>query len=52
MPPLLKLILSRIGLGVLTLFLVSLVVFFATQALPGDAARSILGREGGQPSPL
>jgi peptide/nickel transport system permease protein len=45
MPPLLKLILIRIGLGVLTLFLVSVVVFVATQALPGDAARSILGRE-------
>ena len=45
MPPLLKLILIRIGLGVLTLFLVSLVVFVATQALPGDAARAILGRE-------
>jgi peptide/nickel transport system permease protein len=45
MPPLLKLILIRIGLGVLTLFLVSLLVFVATQALPGDAARAILGRE-------
>jgi peptide/nickel transport system permease protein len=45
MPPLLKLILIRIGLGLLTLFLVSLVVFAATQALPGDAARAILGRE-------
>jgi peptide/nickel transport system permease protein len=45
MPPLLKLILIRIGLGVLTLFLVSLVVFAATQALPGDTARAILGRE-------
>jgi peptide/nickel transport system permease protein len=45
MPPLLKLILIRIALGVLTLFLVSVVVFAATQALPGDAARAILGRE-------
>jgi peptide/nickel transport system permease protein len=45
MPPLLKLILIRLGLGVLTLFLVSVVVFGATQALPGDAARSILGKE-------
>ncbi|HTX68368.1 MAG TPA: ABC transporter permease [Thermoleophilia bacterium] len=45
MPPLLKLILIRIGLGVLTLFLVSVVVFAATQALPGDTARAILGRE-------
>ncbi len=45
MPPLLKLILIRIGLGILTLFLVSVVVFAATQALPGDTARAILGRE-------
>ena len=45
MPPLLKLILIRIGLGVLTLFLVSIVVFVATQALPGDTAKAILGRE-------
>jgi len=44
-PPLLKLILIRLGLGLLTLWLVSLVVFFATQALPGDPARAILGRE-------
>jgi peptide/nickel transport system permease protein len=45
MPPLLKLILIRIALGVLTLFLVSIVVFAATQALPGDTASAILGRE-------
>ncbi|HET6476813.1 MAG TPA: ABC transporter permease [Thermoleophilia bacterium] len=45
MPPLLKLILIRVGLGILTLFLVSVVVFAATQALPGDTARAILGKE-------
>ena len=45
MPPLLKLILIRIGLGLLTLLLVSIVVFAATQALPGDPAQAILGRE-------
>lgn len=45
MPPLLKLILIRLGLGLLTLFLVTVVVFIATQALPGDAARSILGKD-------
>lgn len=38
-------ILRRTALGLLTLFLVSLVVFAATQALPGDPARAILGRE-------
>ncbi len=34
----------RTLLGVVTLFLVSVIVFAATQALPGDAARAILGR--------
>jgi peptide/nickel transport system permease protein len=38
-------ILRRILLGVLTLFLVSIVVFAATQLLPGDAARAVLGRD-------
>lgn len=32
-------------MGVLTLWLVSLIVFGATQALPGDAAKAILGQE-------
>ena len=39
-----KLILRRIGLGLLTLWLVSLVVFAAVLALPGDAATAILGK--------
>jgi peptide/nickel transport system permease protein len=37
-------ILRRVLLGLLTLFLVSLVVFASTQALPSDPARAILGR--------
>jgi peptide/nickel transport system permease protein len=37
-------ILRRLLLGLLVLFLVSVVVFVATQTLPGDAARAILGR--------
>ncbi len=41
-----KLVVRRLALGVLTLFLVSLLVFAATQALPGDAAKSILGKSG------
>lgn len=40
-----RLIISRILWGLLTLWLVSLVVFAATLALPGDAATAILGRE-------
>jgi peptide/nickel transport system permease protein len=34
----------RVVLGLLTLFVVSVIVFAATQALPGDPARAILGR--------
>ena len=37
--------LRRLALGVLTLWLVSLLIFAATLALPGDAAQAILGRE-------
>jgi peptide/nickel transport system permease protein len=40
-----KQILRRIGLGILTLWLVSLVIFAAVIALPGDAATAILGKE-------
>ena len=36
---------KRLALGVVTLFAVSIVVFAATQALPGNAARAILGKE-------
>lgn len=39
-----RLVLRRLGLGALTLWLVSIVVFAATQALPGDAAQAILGK--------
>ncbi len=42
--PLARLLARRLPLGVLTLFLVSVVVFAATQILPGDAARAVLGR--------
>jgi peptide/nickel transport system permease protein len=40
-----RLIGRRLALGVFTLFLISLVVFAAVLALPGDAATAILGRE-------
>ncbi len=36
--------LRRLLLGIVTLAVVSVIIFAATQALPGDAARSILGR--------
>jgi peptide/nickel transport system permease protein len=40
-----RLVLRRLGLGLLTLWLVSLLVFAAVLALPGDAATAILGKE-------
>src|SRR5919201_6788316 len=39
------LVIRRLALGLLTLWLVSLVVFAALLALPGDAATAILGKE-------
>ncbi|MGW1676553.1 ABC transporter permease [Saccharopolyspora sp. NPDC002376] len=40
-----RMLVKRILLGLVILWAVSVVVFLATQALPGDAARAILGRE-------
>ena len=37
-------VIRRLLLGLVTLWITSVVIFAATQALPGDAARSILGR--------
>jgi peptide/nickel transport system permease protein len=36
-------ILKRVALSIITLFILSLIVFFAAQVLPGDPAREILG---------
>jgi peptide/nickel transport system permease protein len=41
--PIAHLILRRLAIGVVTLFLVSVVVFLATEVLPGNAAYAILG---------
>jgi len=38
-----KFLLRRLGLMILTLWIVSLIVFFAGQVLPGDPGRAILG---------
>ena len=38
------LVVRRVVLGLVTLFLISIIVFAATQALPSDPARAILGR--------
>lgn len=39
-----KLIFRRVGSGLLTLLIVSMMVFFITSMLPGDAAQMILGQ--------
>lgn len=44
MSPLLKLVAQRIALGLLLLFLVSILIFAGTIILPGDVAQSILGQ--------
>lgn len=38
------LILRRLGLAVVTIFIISLIVFFGIEALPGDAATAYLGQ--------
>ncbi|KUF09536.1 ABC transporter permease [Pseudoponticoccus marisrubri] len=44
MNPVLKIILQRLALGLLTLFIVSIVIFTAVNMLPGDFAEAILGQ--------
>ncbi|MFI5015666.1 MAG: ABC transporter permease [Hyphomicrobiales bacterium] len=44
MNPILKTVLHRLGLGLLTLFIVSIVIFSAVTMLPGDFASAILGQ--------
>jgi peptide/nickel transport system permease protein len=43
-PPLVRYVGGRLALGLSMLAVVSLVVFFFTQALPGDVAREVLGQ--------
>jgi peptide/nickel transport system permease protein len=50
--PILHLVRRRSAIGVLTLFLVSVVVFAATEILPGNAAEAILGRNDTSPKRL
>ena len=38
-----QIILQRLALGILTLLIVSMVIFVAVNALPGDFAQAILG---------
>ncbi|MFZ9170111.1 MAG: ABC transporter permease, partial [Ilumatobacteraceae bacterium] len=41
----LRFIVKRIGLSILTLVIVSLIVFLMTSIMPGDIAKQILGRD-------
>jgi peptide/nickel transport system permease protein len=41
--PVWSMVVVRVGLGLLTIFAVSVVIFAATQALPGNAAYAVLG---------
>ena len=42
--PMLDLVSRRVIIGILTLIVVSAIVFLATQVLPGNAAYAVLGR--------
>lgn len=44
MHPLLRTVLQRLGLGFISLFVVSLIIFSAIEFLPGDFAKAILGQ--------
>ncbi len=45
MKELTTLILKRVGQGIITLFIISLLIFIGVDALPGDLAESILGQQ-------
>jgi peptide/nickel transport system permease protein len=51
MNPIGVLLIKRVGLSIVTLFVISLLVFFAIQMLPGDPASAILG-QGATPDAL
>ncbi|MFP4043328.1 MAG: ABC transporter permease [Rhodosalinus sp.] len=44
MHPVLRTVLQRLALGVLTLFIVSIIIFASVQMLPGDFAEAVLGQ--------
>jgi peptide/nickel transport system permease protein len=44
MNPVLKTVLQRLGLGIATLFVVSIIISLTIEMLPGDFARAILGQ--------
>ena len=44
MHPVLSTILKRLGLGIFTLFMVSIVIFSSISMLPGDFTQAVLGQ--------
>jgi peptide/nickel transport system permease protein len=44
MHPVLRTVLQRLGLGLVTLFVVSIIIFSSIELLPGDFAKAILGQ--------
>ena len=44
MHPVLIIVLQRLGLGLLTLFLVSVIIFLSIEMLPGDFTQAVLGQ--------
>lgn len=44
MNPILSLVLKRVGLGLLTLLVISILIFVGVEALPGDLGTAILGQ--------
>ncbi len=44
--PVLRFVLTRLGAGVVTLFIVSVLIFLCTSVIPGDAVTVILGKNG------
>jgi peptide/nickel transport system permease protein len=45
MKDILTMVVKRLGLGILTIFVISVLIFVGVEALPGDLATAILGQE-------
>lgn len=43
MSDVIPIVLKRLGLGLITLFIISILIFFAVEMLPGDIAQAVLG---------
>ena len=44
MGDILSIISKRLGLGLITLLVISIIIFFAVEMLPGDVAQAVLGQ--------